>query len=112
LVQLGYGVYQKRILASETSITSSIAVEMCQEKPLTNRMLRSVGVPVPEGRAVSSAEEAWEAAQGIGLPVVVKPADGNQGKGVSVNLTSEADIREAYDIARQFRTEVLVERYI
>src|SRR5690606_24990042 len=56
--------------------------------------------------------EAWEAAQDIGLPVVVKPADGNQGKGVSVNLTSEADIREAYDIARQFRTEVLVERYI
>ena len=112
LVQLGYGVYQKRILASETSITSSIAVEMCQEKPLTNRMLRSVGVPVPEGRTVGSAAEAWEAAQDIGLPVVVKPADGNQGKGVSVNLTSEADIREAYDIARQFRTEVLVERYI
>ena len=59
---------------------------MCQDKSLTNRMLRTVGVPVPDGRAVASADEAWAAAQEIGLPVVVKPEDGNQGKGVSVNL--------------------------
>jgi cyanophycin synthetase len=111
LVQLGYGVYQKRILASETSLTSSIAVEMCQEKPLTNRILRSVGVPVPEGRSAHSADEAWEIAQDVGLPVVVKPEDGNQGKGVSVNLTTEAEVREAYTIASAF-SGVLVERFI
>jgi cyanophycin synthetase len=111
LVQLGYGIYQKRIQAAETSNTSSIAVNMCQEKALTNRMLRNVGVPVPDGRIVSSAQEAWEAAQEIGLPVVVKPEDGNQGKGVSVRLSNEADVHSAYAIASGFGN-VLVERYI
>ncbi|HEU4327427.1 MAG TPA: cyanophycin synthetase [Roseiflexaceae bacterium] len=112
LVQLGYGIYQKRIQASETSNTSAIAVDMCQDKTMTNRMLRAVGVPVPEGRAVESADDAWEAALEVGLPVVVKPADGNQGKGVSVNLSTEEEVRAAFGIARTFRGEVLVERYV
>lgn len=112
LVQLGYGVYQKRILASETSNTSSIAVDMCQEKPLTNRMLRTVGVPVPDGQTAHSADEAWEVAQEIGLPVVLKPDAGNQGKGVSVNLSTEAEIRDAFTIAAQYGKGVLVEQYI
>jgi cyanophycin synthetase len=112
LVQLGYGVYQKRIQASETSNTRAIAVDMCQNKEMTNRMLRAVGVPVPDGRAVESADDAWAAAQEIGLPVVVKPEDGNQGKGVSVNVHTEADVRSAYAIARTFRSGVLIERFI
>jgi len=112
LVQLGYGVYQKRIQASETSNTRAIAVDMCQNKEMTNRMLRAVGVPVPDGQAVESADDAWAAAQEIGMPVVVKPEDGNQGKGVSVNLHTEADVRAAYDIARAVRSGVLVERFI
>lgn len=112
LVQLGWGVYQKRIRASETSNTSAIAVDMCQEKSLTNRMLRTVGVSVPDGRVVTSADDAWLAAQEVGLPVVVKPEDGNQGKGVSVNLSSEAEVRAAYGIARQYGRDVLVERAI
>ncbi|MDP8925102.1 MAG: cyanophycin synthetase [Chloroflexota bacterium] len=112
LVQLGYGVHQKRIMASETSTTSSIAVEICQDKPLTNRMLRTVGVPVPEGRTVGSAEEAWTVAQDIGLPIVVKPEAGNQGKGVTVNLRSEAEVRAAYELARQYDRCALVERHV
>lgn len=112
LVQLGYGVYQKRILASETSLTSSIAVEVCQNKPLTNQILRTVGVPVPHGSIARSADEAWEIAQDIGLPVVAKPEAGNQGKGVCVNLNSETEVREAYAIASDFDTNVLVEQYI
>jgi cyanophycin synthetase len=111
LVQLGYGIYQKRIQASETSTTSAIAVDTCQDKALTNHLLRVVGVPVPEGRTVTSADEAWEAAQDIGLPVVVKPVDGHQGKGVSVDLRTEADVRAAYHIADDHGT-VLVERFI
>jgi cyanophycin synthetase len=83
---------------------------MCQEKPLTNMMLRTVGVPVPEGRAVRSEDEAWEAAQEIGLPVVVKPEAGNQGKGVSVNLLTEEEVRAAYRISQEYRGDVLVER--
>ena len=112
LVQLGYGVYQKRILASETSHTSAIAVDLCQEKPLTNHMLRQVGVPVPAGGVVRSADEAWELAQEVGLPVVVKPADGNQGKGVSVNLNSEAEVRRAYAITSEYSRDALVERFL
>jgi cyanophycin synthetase len=80
LVQLGYGVYQKRIMASQTSDTSALAVDICQEKPLTNRILRTVGISVPEGRTVKSADEAWEVAQELGLPVILKPEAGNQGK--------------------------------
>jgi cyanophycin synthetase len=112
LVQLGYGVHQKRIQASETSHTSAIAVDMCQEKPLTNRMLRTVGVPVPEGRSVADADDAWAAAQQIGLPVVVKPEAGNQGRGVSVNLRTEAEVRAAYAVADGQAGSVLVERYV
>ncbi len=112
LVQMGYGVHQRRIRATETSNTSAIAAEMCQEKPLTNKMLRMVGVSVPEGRAVASVDDAWAAAQEIGLPVVVKPESGNQGKGVSVNLRSEAEVRAAYVLADDFRGDVLVEQHI
>jgi cyanophycin synthetase len=112
LVQLGYGLYQKRIRASETSHTSKIAVEMCQEKSLANSMLRAVGVPVPDGHIVRSADEAWAASQEVGLPVVVKPKAGNQGKGVSANLSSAADIHAAYTIAAVYHDNVLVENYI
>ncbi|HEX8700851.1 MAG TPA: cyanophycin synthetase [Myxococcaceae bacterium] len=112
LVQLGYGVYQKRIMASQTSDTSALAVDICQEKPLTNRILRTVGISVPEGRTVKSADEAWEVAQDLGLPVILKPEAGNQGKGVMVNLRSEAEVRAAYEVASQFRGDVLVEKHI
>ncbi len=112
LIQLGYGVHQKRIQASETTNTSAIAVDMCQDKALTNRMLGTVGVPVADGRVATSAGDAWAAAEEIGLPVVVKPSDGNQGKGVSVNLRTEAEIGAAYAIARSYSRDVLVEQYI
>jgi cyanophycin synthetase len=112
LVQLGYGVHQKRILASQTSDTSALAVEICQEKPLTNRVLRNVGISVPEGQTVRSADEAWEVARELGLPVILKPEAGNQGKGVMVNLRSEAEVRAAYEVASQYRGDVLVEKHI
>jgi cyanophycin synthetase len=111
LIQLGWGVHQRRIQASETSLTSAIAVDLCQEKSLTNHMLRRVGVPVPEGRIITSAQEAWQTAQEIGLPVVVKPADGNQGKGVSINLDDEAKINEAFAIASHYGNEILLEKF-
>jgi cyanophycin synthetase len=113
LVQLGYGVHQKRIRASETTLTSAIAVDLCQDKSLTNRMLHTVGVPVPRGEVVRTADGAWEAAQEIGLPVVVKPESGNQGKGVSVELRTEAEVRGAFHLADEIgRGDVLVEQHI
>jgi cyanophycin synthetase len=111
LVQLGYGVHQRRIQASQTSLTSALAVDACQEKPLTNRLLRNVGVPVPEGRTAQSADEAWEVARDVGLPVVVKPHAGNQGRGVSVDLRDEAQVRRAYEVAADFGRTVLVEEH-
>ncbi|NMO15039.1 cyanophycin synthetase [Pyxidicoccus fallax] len=112
LLQLGQGIHQKRILASQTSDTTAIAVDICQEKPLTNRMLRTVGVPVPEGETVRSADEAWRVAQDLGLPVVLKPEGGNQGKGVLVNLRSEREVRDAFEVSSQYDSRVLVERHI
>ncbi len=112
LLQLGFGVHQKRIRASETSGTSALAVELCQEKPLTNLLLRAVGVPVPEGRTVRTPEEAWATAEEIGVPVVVKPEAGNQGKGVSVGLRTEAEVRRAFEIADGRAGDVLVERHV
>jgi hypothetical protein len=74
-------------------------VDLCQNKSLTNRMLRTVGVPVPQGEVVCSADGAWATAQARGPSVVVKPEAGNRGKGVSVDLRCEADSRAAFELA-------------
>lgn len=80
LVQLGWGSRQRRIQAAEVDGTSAIAESIAQDKDLTKKLLHAAGVPVPLGRPVTDLEDAWAAAQEIGLPVVVKPQDGNQGR--------------------------------
>lgn len=111
LVQLGYGARQRRILAAETDRTSAVAQEIAQDKDLTRQLLRSVGVPAPEGRPVSSAEEAWEAAEEIGVPVVVKPQFGSQGRGVAARLTTREQVMAAYETALREVGPVVVEKY-
>jgi cyanophycin synthetase len=112
LVQLGWGSKQRRIQAAEIDATSAIAESIAQDKELTKKLLHAAGVPVPLGRPVTSAEDAWAAAQEIGLPVVVKPRDGNQGKGISVNIATQEGVMTAYNTAKSFRDDVLVERYL
>jgi cyanophycin synthetase len=114
LVQLGHGAAQRRIWTAETEETSAIAEGIASDKDLTKSLLSSCGVPVPEGELVTSAEAAWEAAQDIGVPVVVKPYDGNHGRGVSLNLMTEADVTAAYVLAaRKGESQsVIVERFI
>ncbi len=112
LVQFGWGSKQKRIQAAETCFTSAIAESIAQDKELTKNLLHAAGVAVPLGRPVKDADDAWAAAQEIGLPVVVKPRDGNQGKGISVNLTEEQQIKNAYTLAEEFRDDILVEKYL
>ncbi|MDK6077225.1 cyanophycin synthetase [Massilia varians] len=114
LVQLGHGAAQRRIWTAETDRTSAIGEGIASDKDLTKTLLASCGVPVPEGALVRSAEEAWEEAQDIGLPVVVKPVDGNHGRGVTLNLMSEAEVTAAYAIAAEAgdSSAVLVERFI
>lgn len=112
LVQLGYGKRQRRIWTAETDRTSAIAESISRDKDLTKSLLASCGVPVPEGQLVASPEAAWEAANDIGLPVVVKPTDGNHGRGVATNLTTQAEIELAFQAADAEGSEVMVERFI
>lgn len=114
LVQLGHGARQRRIWTAETDNTSAIAEGIASDKDMTKDILKACGVPVPEGALVTSADEAWEEARDIGLPVAVKPYDGNHGRGVSLNLNTEADVRAAYDIAvqRGGSESVIVEKFI
>ena len=112
LVQFGWGSRQKRIQAAETSLTSAIGEAIAQDKELTKKLLHASGVAVPIGRPVDDEDDAWAAAQEIGLPVVVKPQDGNQGKGISVNLTSEEQVRRAYRVAIDYRDDIMVEKFL
>jgi cyanophycin synthetase len=112
LVQFGWGSRQRRIQAAETGSTSAIAEAIAQDKDLTKKLLDAAGVPVPVGRPVTDAEDAWAAACEIGLPVVVKPVDGNQGKGVTVDVTSRDQLLSAYAAAAEYSSDVMVERYL
>jgi cyanophycin synthetase len=112
LVQLGYGTRQCRICAAETDRTGAIAEAIAQDKELTRSLLQTVGVPVPEGRPVSDPEDAWCAAEELGLPVVVKPQDGNHGRGVATNLSTREQVVRAFAAARDEGSRVIVERFI
>ncbi len=112
LVQLGYGSKQRRIWTAETDQTSAIAETISRDKDLTKSLLKACGVPVPEGVVVETADDAWEAAEDIGLPVVVKPSDGNHGRGVFTNLMTEAEVRTAFSVAVDEGSSVIVERFI
>lgn len=112
LVQFGYGAKQRRIWTAETDQTSAIAETISRDKDLTKSLLEACGVPIPQGRAVDSAADAWDAAQDIGLPVVVKPLDGNHGRGVFINLETQQEIEAAYEVAVDEGSGVLVERFI
>ncbi len=112
LVQLGYGKKLRRIWTAETDRTSAIAEGISRDKDLTKRLLAGCGVPVPEGREVTDAEDAWAAAEDIGVPVVVKPANANHGRGVSAELTTRDEVMTAYELARRYSKYVLVERFI
>jgi cyanophycin synthetase len=112
LVQLGYGARSQRIWTAETDRTPAIAESISRDKDLTKELLRSCGVPVPEGRVVLSPGDAWEAARDIGLPVVIKPCDGNHGRGVFIELSKREEVESAYLVALKEGTGVLVEGYV
>jgi len=112
LVQLGYGARQQRIWTAETDYTSAIGESIASDKELTKSLLQSCGVPVPEGQVVASPEEAWEAAQDIGLPVVVKPSDANHGRGVSLELSTRDEVMAAFAVAEPEGSDVMVERFV
>ncbi|MCF7787415.1 MAG: cyanophycin synthetase [Prosthecobacter sp.] len=112
LVQLGQGVNQRRIWTAETDRTGAIAEHIVQDKDLTRTLLSKAGVPVPEGRVVANPDDAWEAAEDIGTPVVVKPQDANHGRGVFINLTTREQVESAFQTAMTEGDGVMVERFI
>ncbi len=111
LVQFGWGSKQRRIWAAEVDSTSAVAESIAQDKDLCKRLLASAGVPVPIGRPVTDLEDAWAVACEIGVPVVLKPQDGNQGKGVTVNVVDKDHMAIAFKAAAEIGT-VMVEKYL
>ena len=112
LIQLGYGCNQQRIQATITGRTSYIAVELASDKEETNKILANLGLPVPRQRMVQTVDLAMDAARRIGYPVVLKPYNGNHGRGVSINLTTPDEVREAFERAAEHARSVIVESFI
>lgn len=109
LVQLEYGKSLHFAQAAETDLTSNIAVGLASDKDATKRRLIKFSIPVPRGEIVRTEQEALAALARVGAPVVVKPLDGRQGKGVSMNLKTPAEVVAAFKIAQEFSSAVLIE---
>jgi cyanophycin synthetase len=114
LMQLGHGKFQKRIWAPYVSSDSFIAAEVASNKELTSSLLRNSGLPVPRAISVADEDSAVSAAREIGYPVVVKPLDGSQGRGVGVYLQDEGAVRMHFPIALDATHSgtVLVEKFV
>lgn len=112
LVQLGHGAAQRRIWATTTDRTSAIAAGISRDKDLLRGLLKGAGIPVPEGRVANSAEDAWEAAEDIGLPVTVKSAIGGRERGLALNLSTREQVMAAWQAADALGDDVIVEKFI
>lgn len=110
LVQLGYGCHQQRISASITENTRIIAVDLAGDKYATKELLEDMSMPVPKGRRVRDEEELERALDRLGYPVAIKPLDANQGKGITVNVTTPQDAKAAFEKAAHYSDDVIVEQ--
>lgn len=112
MTQLGYGVHQKRIQASLSHFTSILGVELASDKEGTKQILRSAGVPVPRGTVISYLDELEDAIADVGgYPIVIKPLNGNHGRGITINITNWEQAEAAYDAAKEISKSVIVERF-
>jgi cyanophycin synthetase len=112
LIQLGHGKYQQRIQATVTGRTPHIAVELASDKEETNKILGTLGLPVPKQELVRSEEGALRAAAKLGGPVVTKPYNGNHGRGITIGISKEADVIEGFKAAQEHSSSVIVETYV
>lgn len=111
-ILFGQGANQKMIRASMTSATSSWGVEIAGDKDETKHVLSKAYIPVPEGRVADTAEESLLAAGSIGYPVVIKPIDGNHGRGITTNIRTDEQLLSAFHIAQQVSRDVIIERFL
>jgi cyanophycin synthetase len=112
LVQLGHGKYQQRIQATVSGRTPHIAVELASDKEETNKILASLGLPVPKQELVQTEGQAVRAAGRIGFPVVTKPYNGNHGRGISIRLTTEEEVVQGFNVAKEHSRSVIVETFL
>ncbi|TGE22378.1 cyanophycin synthetase [Hymenobacter aquaticus] len=112
IIQLGYGVNQKRIWATTTSYTSHAGVEVAGNKNRTKAMLKDAGVPVPKGTTVYSEAGLRDAIDELGFPIVTKPLDGNHGKGATIRIMNWDDAVEGLKAAQAYSRAVIVEQFI
>ena len=112
LVQLGYGIHQKRIRATIASTTSNIAVDIACDKEETKNLLGAAEIPVPKGDVIRTEEGLRDAIDRIGYPAVIKPIDGNHGKGNTTNITTWEQALVAFEAAKHYGRSVIVEKYI
>src|SRR5688500_479079 len=111
LVQFGHGKYQQRTQATVTGKTPHIAVELASDKEETNKILASLGLPVPRQELVASQSDALKAARKLGGPVVLKPYNGNHGRGITINISGDHESRDAVNAAREHAHSVIVETF-
>lgn len=114
MVQLGYGVHQKRIQATLSSFSGILAVELACDKEGTKTILKDGGIPVPRGTVIQYLDELSAAIEEVGgFPIVIKPLDGNHGRGISIDVKTQQEAEEAYDLASAASKtrSVIVERY-
>jgi cyanophycin synthetase len=112
LVQLGFGVYQKRIQATTTTNTNMIAVDIAANKHATKKLLGDMGVPVPKGFRIRSIDELEKTLESVGYPAVIKPLDGNHGKGATVGIKDIEAAKSAFEKAKEYSRFVIVERQL
>ena len=112
LVQLGYGVHQKRIRATIASTTSNIAVDIACDKEETKNLLEAAEVPVPKGVVIRSESGLDDAIERLGYPLVIKPIDGNHGKGNTTNIVNKDQALKAFEAATEYGRNVIVEKFI
>ena len=112
LVQLGYGVHQKRIQATTTSQTNMISVDIAGNKDATKKLLGEMGVPVPKGYKIRDEEDLEKTIERIGYPVVIKPLDGNHGKGATVGIETIEDAKTAFEKAKEYSRWIIVEKQL
>jgi cyanophycin synthetase len=111
-VQLGHGVHRRCIQATMTDRTTALGVEIADDKMRTKEILKTAGIPVPEGDYVEELEDALELADRIGYPVAVKPLIGNHGRGITVNVKNPEGLKVAFDAAKRFRDRIIIEKYL